>query len=303
MKIGLALPHYDFSFPDGRPSRVADVVAAACRAEDAGFDSVWVSDHLFLSLERYGGPAGRVETPEVMTMATAIAAATDRVTVGTLVVCVPFRNAAVLAQQARSIQDLSGGRFIAGLGAGWNEPEFVEAGIPFESPGVRIDELEAVASVVRAEAPVVIGGKGGPKIAGVVARTADTWNIVWEMTPERYEGLTANIDAACAAEGRAPAEVGRSVGLYTLLAEDPDDLAARYARMQAGMPGTALDAVPVGARATTTLTGTLDECIRTIKTYESLGVDEMILSLAPLPFAIFEDEQVDLAARLIEAVR
>lgn len=303
MRIGLALPHYDFSFPDERPSRVADVVAAARRAEDAGFDSVWVSDHLFLSLERYGGPPGRQETPEVMTLAAAIGAATTRVKVGTLVVCVPFRNAAVLAQQARSLQDMTGGRFVAGLGAGWNEAEFVEAGLPFESAGTRIEELEAVASVVRTEAPVLIGGKGGPKIAGVVARTAETWNIVWEMTPKLYEGLTANIDAACVAEGRDPSDVGRSVGLYTMLAEDPDDLAERYARMQAWMPGGALDAVSIETRAATTLTGTLDDCVRTIKTYASLGVGEMILSLAPLPFSIFEDDQVDLAARLIEAVR
>lgn len=303
MKIGLALPHYDFSFPDGRPARVADVVAYAQRAEDVGFDSVYLSDHLFLTLERYGGPAGRQQTPEAMAMCAAVAAATSRVKIGTLVLCMPFRNPAVLAQQARSLQDLSGGRFVAGLGAGWYEDEFIEAGIPFETAGRRIEALEEAAAVVRAEAPVWIGGKGGPKISGVVARSADGWNIVWEVTPERYEDLASNIGAACDAVGRDLSDVDRSVGLYTLLATDPDDLESRYQGMQKWLPGGGLNDVSLAKRAATTLTGTIEDCAAVVKTYEAAGVSEMVLSLAPLPFSVWEDEQIDLAARLIEAVR
>lgn len=303
MKIGLALPHYDFSFPDGRPARVQDVVVYAKRAEDLGFDSVWISDHLFLSLERYGGPSERQRTPEALSMCAAVAQATSTVKIGTLVLCVPFRNPAILVQQVRSLQDLSGGRFVAGLGAGWYEDEFVEAEIPFERAGLRIEALEEVATKVRAEAPVYVGGKGGPKISGVVARAADTWNIVWEMTPERYAGLSDNIAAACTQAGRDPADVGRSVGLYTLLAEDPDDLASRYERMKDWTPGRFLDRTALEVRAETTLTGTLDDCITRLKAFEAVGVDEMILSLAPLPFAVHDDDQLELAARLIEAVR
>lgn len=304
MKIGLALPHYDFSFPDGRPARVGDVASTARRAEDAGFDSVWVSDHLFLSLERYGGPAGRQQTPDAFTMCAAIAAATTRVRIGTLVLCVPFRNPVVMAQQVRSLQDLSGGRFVAGLGAGWYEAEFAEAGIAFDRPGARIAALEDAASVIRAEAPVWIGGKGGPKIAGVVARAADGWNVVWSMTPAVYAERLATLRSACADNGRAVEDVGLSLGLTAVLATDEDDLAARYARLQAWAPPGVLDGTPLDRARGSDLTATLDDAVQIVKTYEALGVDEMILSLArPLPFAVFEDEQIDLAARLIEAVR
>lgn len=303
MKIGLGLPHYDFSFPDARPARVADVVAYAQRAQDAGFASVWVSDHLFLDLSRYGGPATRYATPDAFTMLAAVAGATTTVRIGTLVLCVPFRNTAVTAQQVRSVQDLSGGRLELGLGAGWNEEEFVAAGIPFDRPGARIAVLEEAAAALRAEAPVWIGGKGGPKIAATVARAADGWNVVWQMTPEIYAERLATLRAACAAEGRDPGEVRLSVGLTTLLGRDDADLRARYGRLQAWSPGGFLGATALDAFATGRLVGTIEECARIVKGFDALGVEEIILAPASLPFSVFEDEQIDLAAELIEAVR
>src|SRR5687767_9947091 len=129
MKVGLALPHYDFSFPDGKPVTVPRVADYARTAEDLGFDSVWVSDHLFLDLSRYGGPAGRQRSPEAMTTLAAVAAATTTIRLGSLVLCLPFRNTVVLAEQARALWEMSEGRFELGVGAGWNEPEFVEARI------------------------------------------------------------------------------------------------------------------------------------------------------------------------------
>src|SRR5437867_4125038 len=121
MKLGLALPHYDFSFPDHAPVTMARILDYARRAEAVGFDSVWVSDHLFLDLGKYGGPPQRQATPEALAMLAAVAATTSRVRLGSLVLCASFRHPALLASQARSLHDLSEGRFELGLGAGWYE--------------------------------------------------------------------------------------------------------------------------------------------------------------------------------------
>ncbi|MDQ3991822.1 MAG: LLM class flavin-dependent oxidoreductase, partial [Actinomycetota bacterium] len=97
MRIGLALPHYDFSFPDGGPVSWERLAAAARRAEALGFDSVWVSDHFSLSLARYGGPDEPFGTPEPLSALAALATVTERVRLGTLVLCAGFRHPALVA--------------------------------------------------------------------------------------------------------------------------------------------------------------------------------------------------------------
>lgn len=305
MKIGLALPHYDFSFPDGRRATLADVVATAQRAEQIGFDSVWVSDHLFLDLARYGGPARRFDSPEALTMMGAIAAGTERVRVGSLVLCAAFRNARILSQQMASLADLSAGRAEFGLGSGWYEAEFDEAGLDFATAPQRLDHLEQVLAVVDTpgRAPIWIGGKGGPRIMRITAERADGWNIVWWMTPEAYGEIVPRLDKACATIGRDPATIRRSVGLHTLLGTDTADIAARYERMQAWTPGGAINAMQLETFAANGLAGTPAQCAERIAAFAALGVDEIILSAASLPFALFEDEQIDLAGDLIQALR
>src|SRR6266542_4171662 len=98
MRIGLALPHYDYSFPDGKPLSWPRLVDAAQRAEALGFDSVWISDHFFLYLARYGGSAVPFGTIEPFTALAALATATERVRLGTLVACAPFRHPAHVAK-------------------------------------------------------------------------------------------------------------------------------------------------------------------------------------------------------------
>jgi alkanesulfonate monooxygenase SsuD/methylene tetrahydromethanopterin reductase-like flavin-dependent oxidoreductase (luciferase family) len=302
MRIGLALPHYDFSFPDGSGASIARVVDYARRCEDMGFDSVWVSDHLFLDLARYGGPARRYTTPEAMAMLSAIAAATERVRIGSLVLCAAFRNPAVLAEQARSIQEASGGRLELGIGAGWNEAEFAEAGIPFGSAGDRIRRLAEVAAVLRARIEgdglrMWIGGKGGPKIMRIVAEHAHGWNVVWQMTPEDYGDRLDTLADACASAGRDPATVGLSVGLSTLIGEDEGDLARRYAGLQRWAPGGALDEVDLEGWARGRLVGTVDEAAARIEAFEALGVSDIVVGPANVPFSVYEDDQLDLIAR------
>ncbi|HSR27834.1 MAG TPA: LLM class flavin-dependent oxidoreductase, partial [Actinomycetes bacterium] len=91
MKLGLALPHYDISFPDQRPASFDRVARYAGLAEASGFHQLWVSDHFWLDLERYGGPTGRQGTPECWTMLSALAVLTSRARLGTLVLATGFR--------------------------------------------------------------------------------------------------------------------------------------------------------------------------------------------------------------------
>lgn len=117
MRVGLALPHYDFSLPGGGAISFARVAEEAVRAERLGFDSVWVSDHFFASLERYGGDEHLYGTVEPLTTLAALAPMTERVRLGTLVLSAAFRHPAVLAKSATAVDRLSGGRLELGIGA------------------------------------------------------------------------------------------------------------------------------------------------------------------------------------------
>ena len=308
MKVGLALPHYDFSYPSEQPASIASVVSYAQRAESLGFDSVWVSDHLFLDLARYGGPPQRYKTPEATTMLAAIAAGTSEVRFGSLVLCASFRHPVFLAAQLQSIHEMSGGRLEVGLGAGWYEAEFNAAGIPFGTAGQRIERLSVVAGQLDARLdprpPIIVGGKGGPKLARVVAEHADGWNVCWRITPDEYRARLETLHEACARAKRDPGSVALSVGLYTLLGMDDNDLQARYEALQRWTPGGSLDGVPLQKHAEGALVGTPDEAAGRIKDFEALGVEEIVVSVASLPFSVCDDEQLELIAReLIPRVR
>lgn len=308
MKVGLALPHYDFSFPDGQLASVERVVAYARYVEQAGFDSVWVSDHLFLDLEKYGGPAERFATPEALATLSAIAAATERVRLGSLVLCAPFRNPAVTAAASATLGEASGGRFELGLGAGWYEAEFAAAGIAFGTVGARMDALAASARAVRvlpgARPRVWIGGKGGPRLMRVIAASADGWNVSWRITPDELRARQDVLAAACARVRRDPASVAVSVGLTCLVGTDERDLARRYESLRAWAPGGALADVSLEQYARAGLVGTIDECAARVKEFAAAGVEEIILSLASLPFSVYDDEQIDLVTReLLPRVR
>src|SRR5947208_2899873 len=115
MRVGLALPHYDHSFPDGGPVTYERLRDATVRAEELGFDSGWVSDHFFLSLERYGGGPVLSGSLEPMTALAALATATSRMRLGTLVLG-PFRHPGLLAKMATVVDLACGGRLDLGVG-------------------------------------------------------------------------------------------------------------------------------------------------------------------------------------------
>lgn len=148
MRLGLALPHYDTSLAGGRASWEG-VERIARLAERTGFDSVWVSDHLFLDWAKYGGPDDAQGSLECWTTMAALAAATERMRVGSLTTCNDFRNPALLAKMASTLDVLSGGRLEVGLGAGWYEPEYRAAGIDFDPPATRIRRLGEAVEIVQ----------------------------------------------------------------------------------------------------------------------------------------------------------
>ena len=329
MRIGLALPHYDFSAPDGSPVSWEQLAESARRAEALGFDSVWVSDHFFLTLERYGGtPDEAYGSPEALTALAALAAITERVRLGTLVLCAGFRHPALLAKSAVTIDLLSGGRLDLGLGAGWMEQEYRAFGYDFGDTGLRFEILEETLVALgllfgdgpatwagrhfhlheafarprpaqKPRPPLWVGGKGGPRLLRLLARHADGWNTVWAWTPEGYAERARALDRACEREGRDPSTVRRSVGLYTLVGEDQRDLDARFRALQAWTPGGALDGQSLAEWRRDKLVGTREEVVDRIAAFADEGVGEIICSLASLPFGLYDESALDVFAESV----
>jgi alkanesulfonate monooxygenase SsuD/methylene tetrahydromethanopterin reductase-like flavin-dependent oxidoreductase (luciferase family) len=117
------------------PRSPLDIAQQAARAETLGFDSVWVMDHVFIQRK-----AGRVVAHDPLICLTAAAMATERVTLGSLVLSHAFRHPAQLAREASALADVTGGRFVLGLGAGWHEPEFAALGLPYDHRVGRLEE-------------------------------------------------------------------------------------------------------------------------------------------------------------------
>jgi len=327
MRFGLSLPHYGFSFPSGQIT-FEDAAAWARRAEALGFDSVWVSDHFFYSFARYGADPSPIASLESLTTLAGVAAVTDRVRLGTLVLCAAFRHPALLAKAATSIDLVSGGRLDLGLGAGWMAEEFEAFGFRFRSPGERFAVLEETVEVLKElfggepvthDGPTVtlrdavlrpapdrppalwVGGKGGPRLLRLAARLAEGWNVVWRMSPEAYAGKISDVRAACEAEGRDPATFGLSVGLYSLIGEDEAAARAAFERGRAAAPGNAMAADDYETWQADTLSGTPQQVLERVAAFESLGVREIIVAPWVVPFAIHEPEQVELFAERVIA--
>jgi probable F420-dependent oxidoreductase len=330
MRIGLALPHYEHSFPAGQHLSWESLRDATVRAEALGFDSVWISDHFFLDLSRYGA-SGVMGSVEPFTSLAALAALTDRVRLGTLVACAPLRHPAIVAKMATVIDQVSGGRFDLGLGAGWYEGEFTAFGYPFGTVGERFtvleDTVQAVAALFGDEPatfegrtvhlrdavnrpgpvqaggpPIWVGGKGGDRLLRLVARHAAGWNVVWRVDPGEHAGRTRRLRELCEQAGRDPSTVRLSVGLYTLVGEDGRDLQARYQQLQEWTPGRSLDDVALEDFADGTLVGPPDVCVARLEAFAANGVQEVIVTPASMPFVIPDWSEVELiAATLIPA--
>lgn len=250
MRIGVVLLLLET--PDlGRVPRNREVRALALQAEAAGFDSLWVADHLL-----YRFPPGLTAGGwEGWTVLAALAEATTRVELGTLVACAAFRNPAVLAKMAVTLDEVSGGRFTLGVGAGWHAPDFAAFGVPFERRVARFAEaLQIIRPLLATGAvdfagrhhradvceirprgprpagqPLLVGGTG-PRMLRLAARHADASNTGYVAELETLRARQLSMDAACRAVGRDPATLALTVHLPVAFPElaPPPPFMRRY---------------------------------------------------------------------------
>ena len=219
-KVGVQLPEVERYVP------WPDYLDLARRAEAVGFDSVWVGDHLVYDL-----PDGVTRGPyEAWTTLAAIAAVTERVELGPLVASTAFHAPAMLAKQAATVDAISGGRLIVGLGAGWNRREFEGFGFPYDRRVSRFEEALAVIAPLLREGrttfhgefydvddcvldprparqggPPIMLGSNSPRMLGIGLPVVDAWNVWWSVydnSVERFAEVKAAVDAATP-EGRA----------------------------------------------------------------------------------------------------
>ncbi|MFO1538171.1 MAG: LLM class flavin-dependent oxidoreductase [Actinomycetota bacterium] len=313
MRIGLALPQYDYSVPGEDPLRFETIERHARVAEAAGVDSLWLSDHLFLDLAKYGGPDRRYGAYEPIGTLAALARAVPRVRLGTLVLLEALRPAAVLATALTTLDRITGGRLDVGLGAGWYAPDYEAVGLTMPRPGERVDRLREALTVVgdllagnpvtfagRAHAaagavldpppvqtprpPLFVGGKGD-RVLRAAVDLADGWNTCWVWTPAAYRERLDALHRACDAAGRDPATVWRSLGLYALCGEDEADLARRFERLRAVSPPGVLD-VDLAEWREGRLVGTPEQIRAQLAGWADLGVETVILGVGAVPFQV-----------------
>ena len=284
MRVGIVLP---IGQEDGMAAApgYGEIREIALLAEAVGLDSVWVYDHL---LFRFGG-----ETPgihECWTILAAIAEATTRVELGTIVMCTGFRNPALLAKMAATLDHISGGRLTLGIGCGWHDPEYAAFGYPTDHKVGRFDEaFTVIRSLIRdgratlagrwvtatdavllpparPDLPILVAAKR-QRMLELTARHADAWNLAWFGTPdERLATARADLAAACATVGRDPSTLDITVGVNVRF----DDL----------LPEPAF-----GAATTTTaspaITGSIVEVAAGLAAHATLGSDHCIVALEP----------------------
>jgi alkanesulfonate monooxygenase SsuD/methylene tetrahydromethanopterin reductase-like flavin-dependent oxidoreductase (luciferase family) len=327
MQIGLALPQYDYSVKGSSPLQFETIVRHAQVAAEAGYASLWLSDHLFLDIAKYGGSPERHGVYEPLVTLAALSRLVPDVRMGTLVLLEALRPAAVLAKALASLDRVCGGRLDVGLGAGWYEPEYRALGAAMPGPGERIDRLREAVDVVtgllgggpldydgrhhRARGAVnlpaasqeprprvFVGGKGD-RLLGLVAAHADGWNTCWVWTPAEYRERLDVLETACARVDRDPATVWRTLGLYALCGEDRDDLARRFERLKAATPAGVLDGVSLEQWRQGRLVGTVEEVREQAEEWEALGVETLIVGPGALPFHVGHLDDLAILARAL----
>jgi len=286
LKVGLFLQTFENMRTRVAPSW-PDLLLLAQRAEAVGFDSIWVGDHLFVRFP----PDDVYQIWEGWSMLSALAASTTRVELGSLVACTSFRNPALLAKMAVTVDEISGGRLTLGLGAGWHEPDFRAFGYPYDHRVSRFEEaLTLIATLLRkgkidfegrfhqarecelrprgprAQGPPILVGAAGERMLRLTARHADIWNR--DLGPA--ESITdlpewrTRVDAACTKEGR-----------------DPNSL-ERYAMIGIETPGAP------SSEDSTSHKGSPEELADALRTYASEGISHVQVWLEPATLAGIE---------------
>jgi alkanesulfonate monooxygenase SsuD/methylene tetrahydromethanopterin reductase-like flavin-dependent oxidoreductase (luciferase family) len=245
LKVGAFIPHLEGMYENGGTPGWAEMKAIAQAAEGAGFDSIWVADHLLYripGMESFG-------TWECWTMVSALAAVTNRVEIGTMVSVTLWRNPGLFAKILDTAEEVSGGRIIAGLGAGSHDAEFPAFG--FEGWNNRVTRFEEDIAILakllrtgrithngrfrtledcelrprgpRPEGPPIMIGAVGPRMLKTAVEHADQWNIPWRHDLADVVSEIERGDKACVDFGRDPATLSKSVCLQVDMPRGPDN--------------------------------------------------------------------------------
>jgi probable F420-dependent oxidoreductase len=276
-RVGVQLPEVE------REVRWPEYASIARAAEEVGFDSIWVGDHYL-----YRGDGRPERGPwEAWTLLAGLAMVTERVHLGPLVACLNFHNPAVLAKMAATVDELSGGRLVVALGAGWNRTEFDAYGIPFDHRASRFEEgfeimrrllsgervtfegwfhqaRDAVLLPRPARRPPLMIGSTGERVLAAALPHVDVWNTWYDWYGNTAEGFAAKfreIDEACERAGRDPATLGRSACVLVRLGDDVE---------RRDEPGV------------TPLEGSADAIGAGLREIADAGADELILVLDPI---------------------
>ena len=267
-------------------------------AEKIGFDSAWLSDHVF-------GLVGSPTNPfyECWTTCSALAADTKKIKLGQLVLCNPFRHPPLLAKMGATLDSISEGRLILGLGTGWAENEFDAYGYPFEKPATRVRRVGEAAQIIRKmwtqekasfkgrhyeiedaycfpqpvqkpHPPIMIAGSGEQLTLKVVARHADWSNFTaWFGSTDAFRGKVDVLSKHCETVGRDMDEITKSFAVYVLIGEDRKEAEAKEAYFNETMAKR----WGGGFNRKAPLRGTPEDVIDQINDYREAGVDYFIV--------------------------
>jgi F420-dependent oxidoreductase-like protein len=281
-----------------------EILALARTAETAGIEAFFRSDHY----ASFPGDEGLPTTDAWATLA-GLARDTVRIGLGTLVSPVTFRNPGNLAKVIATVDEMSGGRVEAGFGAGWNEAEHAQLGIPFPPLSQRYEMLAEQLQIIhrlwtdpegwdfegrhwtvrgarrhgevarggRRHPPIILGGKGGPRLADLVARYGDEFNLN-SAAPQDARPAYDRVRAACRAVGRDPDELVYSAMTGVLVAESDDDLRARVSDLLAALGRSADDGDAwLAERRDRWIMGTPDEALERVEALAATGTERVML--------------------------
>ncbi|MCP5149151.1 MAG: LLM class flavin-dependent oxidoreductase [Chromatiales bacterium] len=304
MRLGLMLPIGAGALGEGRTARWADLREMARTAEAVGFERLFVPDHLLFRLSpsenhiRVDMPEGRTRGIwEAWTILAALAEATQRIHLGPLVACSSFRNPAVFAKMADTLDEVSGGRLVLGLGSGWHEPEYHAFGMPYDHRVSRFEEaLQIIVPLLREGRvdfegehyqardcelsprgprpqglPILIGAIR-PRMMRLTAQYADIYDADYQLDPGEVVRRFADLDAACAKVGRDPSTLQRTAGVRVALA----------AERPQGMPsaGDGLAVASYDGMRQTVRFGDVDTLHEHVSTFAAVGVEHLTIALA-----------------------
>jgi alkanesulfonate monooxygenase SsuD/methylene tetrahydromethanopterin reductase-like flavin-dependent oxidoreductase (luciferase family) len=312
---------------EGRPVRWTDLREMARTAEAVGIDTLFLPDHLLFrksppdNLMQVNMDEGKLRGIwESWTILSALAEATSRLHLGPLVACTGFRNPAILAKMADTLDEVSDGRVVLGLGAGWHEPEYQAFGIPYDHRVGRFEEALAIIVPLlregrvdfqgqyyqardcvlaprgpRPSGPPILIGAQRPRMLALAARYADLYDADYHLDPSGVRPMFEALHKACGEVGRDPQSITHTAGSRVALAAPGEP--------RPGLPGANAPAgtavFELGGMRQMARVGTPAELLAHVRTFAAVGVQHLTLSLVHPP----GPKGIEMLAPVVEGLR